>query len=179
MMVEGLELQVGEFYRRGDEVVGPATPTANRHYPFRVARLAYTAQGAYLIDGDDHSLDLVEHIPINDPRYPHHVPESDTDFIGEGWRRLEPDELLKEGDQYYGSDGIWHDSCQYKSCYYGQQNVGFSYRRRIEPKPPQQHDTEDAWLGYASGVFGDDSIATADDEYAQFRFIHDVKAIAE
>lgn len=52
---------------------------------------------------------------------------------GKGWRLLEPDEKVIQGDEYLDPvHGGWEESINWKSPLEGKQH-GFPYRRRVEP----------------------------------------------
>jgi len=52
---------------------------------------------------------------------------------GEGWRLLEKDELVEDGDQFY-CEGEWTDSANWSTLSCKAQSA-FPYRRRIQPEP--------------------------------------------
>ncbi len=55
-----------------------------------------------------------------------------------GWRRLEPGEVIKEGDQVRVSKKVWVDSAQAGER--APTQYAAEYRRRIQRKTPSKKD---------------------------------------
>lgn len=71
-----VQLQIGEYYlNRSGDVRGPIRD-ADSSFPFSDGRITYAADGNWNVSTNEHKWDLIEHIPLGDPRHPNFTPAS-------------------------------------------------------------------------------------------------------